>query len=200
MSAARSRLMALVSRLAAVALPLGLVAALASGAVVPLLEAADQAKQQADERRALGARYVAIAVEHDRLAAELKGYRAAQSESPLFVGGRTPALAAASLQERLSRIVAEAGGVMHAASGSHDANLDGLEQISVTARFDADIAQLTRILHRIEIETPLLFVDRLSVSGQIRREGGILAARRTLGVSMTLSGYRLADLSGEDRT
>lgn len=181
---------------AALALPLALALALHVGLVVPVVEATRAARAAADEQQDLARRYAAIAARAPLLQARLDALAARQAASPAFVSGGTGDVALAALQDRISAAVRAAGGAMRSASGSVDAAGDGLERITASVLFAADIAGLAQILRDLETGAPLLFVERLAIAGQVRPEEGALVARRALEVSIGISGYRLVAPGG----
>ncbi|MDT8343352.1 MAG: type II secretion system protein GspM [Thermohalobaculum sp.] len=177
--------------LAALALPLALALAIHVGLVVPVIDATRAARAAADEQQDLARRYAAVAARAPQLQARLDALAARQAASPAFLTGGTGDVALAALQDRVTAAVRAAGGAMRSASGSVDAAGDGLERITASVLFAADIAGLAQILHDLETGAPLLFVERIAIAGQVRPEGDALVARRALEVSVGISGLRL---------
>lgn len=179
-------------RAGALALPLVFAGVFHANVIAPALEATRDATAQIEVQRDLTRRYAAIAARAPALEAELVIRETEQKASPRLLSGGTADVALAGLQERIASAVRAAGGSMRSASGSIDAASEGLERITANVQFGADIAALSEILHVLESGEPILFVDRITIGGQVRPEGGALQARRVLDVSIGLSGYRLA--------
>lgn len=191
MTAQRPDIARIVLRTGVAALPLALGAAIWLGLIAPITAETEEARGRLQTERELAQRYAAIAARQPTLAADLVALAQAQAESPRFLTGRTGEVALAALQEHVAAAVRTAGGIMSSVSGSVDSAGEGVERIAATAQFAADIEALSALLYRLETGEPLLFVDRLTIGGQVRPEAGGLVARRMLDVSLGISGYRL---------
>ncbi len=105
-----------------------------------------------------------------------------------------PALAAADLQQRVKAVVEAAGGTLQSTQALPPTEEGNAVKITVSAAMNGDIGSLWKILHDLESQTPLLFVDNLQVSARESRPrlpNGRVAnyTRVQLSVQFEVSGY-----------
>jgi len=105
-----------------------------------------------------------------------------------------PALAAADLQQRVKAVVEAAGGTLQSTQALPPAEEGNAVKVTVSAAMNGDVDSLRKILHDLEAQTPLLFVDNLQVSARESRprlSGGRVAnyTRVQLSVQFEVSGY-----------
>lgn len=80
-----------------------------------------------------------------------------------------PALAAADLQQRIRTIVEAAGGTLQSTQTLPPVDEGSAVKVTVSASIMGDPDSLPKILHGLESQTPLLFVDNLQVSARSTR-------------------------------
>lgn len=105
-----------------------------------------------------------------------------------------PALAAADLQQRVKAVVEAAGGTLQSTQALPPAEEGNTVKVTVSAAMNGDVDSLRKILHDLEAQTPLLFVDNLQVSARESRprlSSGRVASytRVQLSVQFEVSGY-----------
>lgn len=130
----------------------------------------------------------------DRLA-RLGEIRDAQRNA--YLAGETSALAAVALQERVTRVVNDAGAELTSTRILPEQAEGNLVQIGIQVELKTDIVALRSILLEIETGTPRLFIDALDVT----RSSGLemiyledpeatLESPTTLNIRMRVSGYQ----------
>lgn len=104
-----------------------------------------------------------------------------------FLAEQAPALAAAHLQQVLSGLVAEAGGVLlssQALPGNAGNSL--FPAVTVKASLNGSMATLHQVLHRIETHRPVLVLDNLQVH---TRTAGSPADPDDLGIRFDVTAF-----------
>lgn len=106
----------------------------------------------------------------------------------------TPSLAAADLQQRVKMAVEAAGGTLRSTQSLPPVEEGNTVKVTVNATVTGDIESLRKILHSLESQTPLLFVDNLEVSAREIRQrlsNGRMSddTRVQLSVQFEVSGY-----------
>ena len=97
------------------------------------------------------------------LEAELKAVETSGKTLPGFVTGNTPALAAASLQSDIKRIIESKGGQVRSTQDLQPAREHGVEKIGVRFDITTSLEALPRIVYEIETHSPYLFIDNLEI-------------------------------------
>jgi general secretion pathway protein M len=105
-----------------------------------------------------------------------------------------PALAAAELQQRIKAVVEAAGGTLQSTQALPPVEEGGAVKIAISAIMNGDTGSLLRVLHNLESQTPLLFVDNLELSARQNRprlSSGRYASytRMQLNVQFEVAGY-----------
>lgn len=80
-----------------------------------------------------------------------------------------PALAAADLQQRIKAVVKAAGGTLQSTQALPPVEEGKAVKVAVSVVMNGDTGSLWKILHDLESQTPLLFVDNLQVSARETR-------------------------------
>lgn len=193
MSAALPRWVHRVAALALLLAGLGLVYAVL---VAPVLASYDDTRQRLAEQRELLSRYLAVAGGREALEKRVQGLRERQAGSGAFLSGKTEALAAAALQDRVRSIMQRAGGDVRSIQNLPSEGKDGLTRIGLRVQVVATIRDVRDILHELETGRPLLFVEDLNLRGRLTRgEDNRPTVQDDLLVRMSLVGYRLGELS-----
>jgi len=105
-----------------------------------------------------------------------------------------PALAAAELQQRIKAVVEAAGGTLQSTQALPPVEEGGAVKVAISAIMNGDTGSLLRVLHNLESQTPLLFVDNLELSARQNRprlSSGRYASytRMQLNVQFEVAGY-----------
>jgi general secretion pathway protein M len=105
-----------------------------------------------------------------------------------------PALAAAELQQRIKAVVEAAGGTLQSTQALPPVEEGGAVKVAISAIMNGDTGSLQQVLHNLESQTPLLFVDNLELSARATRprlSSGRYASytRMQLNVQFEVAGY-----------
>src|SRR5262245_29936119 len=156
--------------------------------VGPLTAFYQESGQRLEDRLEVVKRYRSAANDLPRLRAEAKQWQEGEHDSTLLLPGASDALAAASLQSTLKRIVEEGSAKLETAQTLAPEAQDNFRRVGVRVAFSADLPLLTAVLLAIETARPVLTVGNLelhtdgeSANGEI---GGALA------IAMDVYGFR----------
>ncbi len=180
-----------ISRFAAIALSLGVLAGLYAFALAPLAASYDETEQAIFQTQDQLDRYRRIAASRTALEARLDKLTARQSKIGIYLSGGTDALAGADLQELVNKTV-EAGRGRLRSIQILPVETDGeFRRVGVRAQMTVTAAQLVKILYALEAGRTFLFVDKLEVSNRRarRRRNQPVDMDPTLLVRLDLSGY-----------
>lgn len=187
----------MLSRLAALALPIGLAMLVLTGWVLPVLDETDRLEHALAAEHRLAGELRTRAAGREEAEATRDALRAHQGESPVFLTGATGPVAAAALQTRLSEAADALGAITVSAGGGHDpVGEDGLQRITAEIVLRAPIDRIAALLARIEGDRPLLFVERLAISAPLETRGRDVASPRVIGAEIAVEGYRIAGSDG----
>lgn len=105
-----------------------------------------------------------------------------------------PALAAADLQQRVRAVVEAAGGTLQSIQSLPPVEEGNAVKVTVRASMTSQVDSLPRILHGLESQLPLLFVDNLQVAARptrVRLPSGRFAdyTQTQLHVQFEVAGY-----------
>ena len=105
-----------------------------------------------------------------------------------------PALAAAELQQRIKAVIEAAGGTLQSTQALPPVEEGGAVKVAISAIMNGDTGSLQQVLHNLESQTPLLFVDNLELSARQTRprlSSGRYASytRMQLNVQFEVAGY-----------
>ncbi len=173
--------------LALAVLPLALVGIVAAGFLVARGEHHRRVERLLVERETYRAATEAAPEWQARIAALRKDEAGGALFYPLAQSSR----AATQMETVLDGLVARNGGtVLHDNVELHDSGGDAPQELRATASFNADITQLTHILHDLRRARPLLFVDRLEVKSAPDAQGKAqLAGPNKLQADATIVAY-----------
>lgn len=180
-----------VSRFAAVSLLAAVVLAVQFLVVSPLVsrnQAADQAIAEAAE---MVARLERIAAMRGQLETQLSALSERQTGQRYYLSEHTDALAGAALQRRVKATIERNGGKIRSIQALPGEEQGELQRVGVRVQLMADIEALYRLLHRLESEPPLLFVESFTAQSRIdvrrgRRRNG---DDQGLLVNLEVAGY-----------
>lgn len=154
------------------------------GVVSPLVGFYQDRAQELAQRRALADRMIAIHALLPRLKAQAATRADPAGPPSLLLDGRSDALAAASLQERLTKAATATGIVLLSAEGAPVVNVGAVRRIGLKINVSGKFASLVGFLERIDQSTPPLLVDELQIQG-LPYQGGAHAL-----VRLTVFGFR----------
>lgn len=116
-------------------------------------------------------RFKALNGSREALEAQLKQVRQQSARSSLYIKATTPALAAAELQKRVKQTVEAQGGKLVSTQNIVKAQSSDSDKIVIRVRMSGGVDVLMKVLHALEGEDPLLFVDNLSIRSHKRVRG-----------------------------
>jgi general secretion pathway protein M len=111
-------------------------------------------------------RYRRIAATRPELARQLEVMRSAEPRKSFLRSGGV-ALSAAEAQEIIRGLVEGAGGRLITMQAPTSKEEGRYRQVTVNVQLTANIFALRKILHAIETNVPLLFVDNLTIRSQV---------------------------------
>ena len=136
-------------------------------------------------------RYDRLASARPSLEAQLAAIEQKPDTAAYYLDGATDALAAASLQARVTALVEGSGATLLSIQTLTTTEDRGLRRVAIRLQMTAEIGPLVRVLHGLETGVPLLFVDNLEVQSQAAAaiEPDAAQASAPLIVGFDLYGY-----------
>ena len=179
------------SRAAALLLLAAVLAAAYVWIVAPIAAAYADTEAAIADTRALVERYDRLAAARPSLEAQLAAIEQKPDTAAYYLSGATDALAAASLQARVTALVEGSGATLLSIQTLTSTEDRGLRRVAIRLQMTAEIAPLVRVLHGLETGIPLLFVDNLEMQGQAApaSEPDAAQASAPLIVGFDLYGY-----------
>ena len=148
--------------------------------------------RELSERRDKVARYTQIASTRAEVARQLEAMRAKDARR-FFLRSGASALSVAEAQEAIRSVVESSGGRLITMQQLPAKEEGRYRQVSAQVQLAANIQALRRILHTIEGNVPLLFVENLTVKTQVPSNFKPAAgAEPEMFVSFDLHGYSLS--------
>jgi general secretion pathway protein M len=102
----------------------------------------------------------------DEAARQLATVESSGQARAIFWPGATEAVAAATLQEQMRALLAEAGAEVQSTEALPPVADGNFSRIALKLRFSGDIDQVSRVVHGIETMKPALVIERLAIHGQ----------------------------------
>jgi general secretion pathway protein M len=179
------------SRAAALLLLAAVLAAAYFWIVEPIAAAYANTEAAVADTRDLVERYDRLAAPRASLEAQLTTIEQKPDTGAYYLSGATDALAAASLQARVTALVEGSGATLLSIQTLTSAEDKGLHRVAIRLQMTAEIAPLVRVLHGLETGIPLLFVDNLELQSQAApaTEPDAAQASAPLIVGFDLYGY-----------
>ena len=174
-------------RLLAVAILLVAALIIWLGVVSPLVGFYQDRADELAQRRALADRMTVIAAQFPRLKAEAVKRADPAGPPSLLLDGGSDALAAAGLEERLTKGATATNVVLLSAEGVPVENVGAVRRIGLKINVSGKFASLVGFLERIDQSTPPLLVDELQIQG-LPYQGGAHAL-----VRLTVFGFRAGE-------
>jgi general secretion pathway protein M len=162
MSRARARVIAL----AILVLLIGL---LVRFAVMPALVVYQADRERIENLRFQLERYQQLASRMDDLEAELETLRLGNPLAGMVLSQSSESIAAASLQSKVKSLVETVGGRVTSSRVLPSAPAGSFRRIAVNVQAQLSNDGLQQVVHEIEASTPILLVDRLSVTSRVRQ-------------------------------
>jgi general secretion pathway protein M len=134
--------------------------------VEPIAAAYANTEAAIADTRDLVERYDRLAVARTSLEAQLAAIEQKPDTAAYYLSGATDALAAASLQARVTALVEGSGATLLSIQTLTSSEDRGLRRVAIRLQMTAEIAPLVRVLHGLESGIPLLFVDNLELQSQ----------------------------------
>lgn len=184
----------LAGRALAVAILLALLAGLWLGLGQPVVDrfSAYRARTAEAEDRLPRLRRLAASV--PVLEQQLARMRRDPSARTRELSGASDALAAADLQNRVSRIASSQGAVLRSTQILPPTETDGFRRIAIRVAMETNTASLQKIFYQLETSSTLLFLDAVEIrsrsGGRVQRKSAQNAkVNDTLSVRFELFGY-----------
>ncbi len=180
-----------ISRLAAIGLLVAVLVAVYAFTVAPLVAGYGETERAISQAADLLDRYRRVAASRNLLQARLDELAGRQSESGIYLGGGTDALAGAELQERVNKTVEANGGRLRSVQILPVKTDGDFRRVGVRVQMNATVAQLASVLYALEAGRTFLFVDNLEVSNRRarRRRNQPIEMDPILLIRLDLSGY-----------
>lgn len=134
--------------------------------VEPIAAAYANTEAAIADTRDLVERYDRLAAARTSLEAQLAAIEQKPDTAAYYLSGATDALAAASLQARVTALVEGNGASLLSIQTLTSSEDRGLRRVAIRLQMTAEIAPLVRVLHGLESGIPLLFVDNLELQSQ----------------------------------
>lgn len=168
----------LVNCLLAWALLLVLPAALGLGVAWPWLERMAILDEDIDRAGDQLARYQRLVATLPALRAELEAVNNDQDFKAFYFDAQTPALAGATLQQKVQDIVKAAGSRLVSTQVLPPTPGEQPPTVRVRIQLQGSTEQLLEVLYQIEQSRPFLFVDQVSVRSMVQPERPVVASER----------------------
>lgn len=185
----------LISRALAVMILVALAGAVYAFAIAPVLEAHRAYAADIEESRRLIAQFGIRAAARPELERQLAEIEKRSKSTSGYLEDKSAALAAAELQNRVKRIVAQNGGSIRSLQPLEPDRERNLERISIRVQLTARIEQLQKIFYAFESGRKQLFLDDVNIRVQNtrparrRRRGAPRVDERELSVRLNLYGF-----------
>lgn len=179
-----------VSRAAALALLLAVLALVYINLVSPLLQAYRTTDEDMERLVRLHGRYEALAATRPAYESQLAALQDRQAGHGVYLSGDTDALAAAELQDRVREVIRDHGAKLRSIQ-ILPVKADGnFQRVTVRVQFNGTLAAVHRVLYDLEARKPFAFVENLDIRN--RRGTRRNAAENQdpeLMIRLDLSGY-----------
>jgi general secretion pathway protein M len=152
-----------VSKVFALAILLGILAALYGLVVNPIMTTHQELEETIADSRYLLSQYRQAGTQRQELQAVLDNLRADASAASGYVEASSEALAAATLQERLKAVIARHDGQLRSTQDLSTLSENELTRVGVRVQMIGDIEALSKIFHDLESGRPYLFLDNIDL-------------------------------------
>lgn len=159
----------IVSRLAALGLLGAVLLAAWFYAVVPVTAHVRQIDEQIAHNNELIDRLSRTIANRGTYGAQIEALARRIEESGHYIRAETEPLAAAALQEHLTRVMAGAGGELKSVQSLQSEQQDGLTRVGVRVVMRGEYGPLVQALYDLEVGEPYLFIDNVRIKSQSSR-------------------------------
>lgn len=157
----------LLSRIMALLLLGGCIAAVSLGAVMPVVEYRQALRQEISRAEALIAQYRARRIDVKQVRNRLEQLRRDHAARASFVVAQTPTLAAARLQSRVKALTEAAGArLISIQVVTSPARQEEFSRVTVRAQMIASTRAIRQIFHALESGTPAILLDNLMLAAR----------------------------------
>lgn len=163
-----------VSRAAALAILVALIAILYLGIAMPILDAYQSIGADTVQLQDQLHRYQRAGSDRAQRQAELAALAQRSSAADGFLQGANDTLVAAQIQNRLKSLADAAHAELRSTQVLPAQDEGALRRISVRGQFATNIAGALQVFHGLEAQYPLLFIDNLNIRS---RQGNIRETR-----------------------
>ncbi len=188
-----NRLSPITRRILALLVLLGMLVAVGSVTLLPVLKRSAEYDESIDSLEFRLQRYLRLAAQENPLKSKLTQLRSQRSTGEGLLDGESEAIAAANLQSQFKQWVQDAGGRLESTQILPGEASGVLDQIGIRAQFSGDIEALQQVLHSIEYGKTILVVDKIEVRAKRSRRRSRRPNQTNQGllrVSLEISGYR----------
>lgn len=183
-----------ISRLAAVLLLIVAMVAVYSFVLEPIIVGYGETGRQIDEAREQLSHYQRLAAARPALEKQMRQATAQQTSHGYYLSGRTDALAAAGLQDRINVLIQDKGGSLRSIQPMPGVDEQRFRRITLRVQMSATIEALFETLYALEAGTPILFVQNLDIQSRVvRRRSNEASAQPVSDAPLLMVGF---DLSG----
>ncbi|MCB1762483.1 MAG: type II secretion system protein M [Gammaproteobacteria bacterium] len=181
-------------RAVALLLLIALIALVAAAILVPLHSTLQRYDESISDLEFRLQKYHKMALLEIPLKEQLEQLISRQESADDLLEGESQAIAGANLQALFKQIVQNAGGRLESTQVLPASTAGVIEWIGIRAQFSGDIETLQQVLHGIEFNKPILFVDNIEIRTRrmrvSRRNPTSQSQVQSLSVSLEISGYR----------
>lgn len=115
-------------------------------------------------------RYQALIATRPQLERQLRRLEQDRSARGLFLVEKEPSLAATELRRKVKEVVQAAGGTLVSTQSLPEQTDEAFPRVTLKVQVQGDTAMLQRVLHALEAQRPLLFIDNMGIRArEIRR-------------------------------
>ncbi len=183
----------LVSRIFAIALLFGGLAALHLLVLRPIFATHQMLDESLERTSELALRYEGIGANRQIVEAKIRKLRGRQTRYGIYLHGETDALAAAKLQQIVGARIKANRGQTRSIRTLPAKTEEGFTRVAVHVQFQASLKALQRIINSFEANRPFVFVRDLEIKGRRRGRAAKEAADVPLFVRLSLAGYMRPD-------
>lgn len=132
-------------------------------AIEPLYLEYVQLQQSIDQSQRLLAKYRKLETARAGLEADIAEAETRDARDGDYLSAASETLAGAEIQSRLKALFESVGAEQRSVQTLASETADGLVRVTVRTQFTAETGALYQLLHQLETEAPLLFVDNLDI-------------------------------------
>lgn len=163
-----------IGRVAAIAFTVFIVAATAQSVILPIFDRYVSNQNAVADARFHLSRYARAETDRDALQAQLSALqRRSSGQDGIYLTGKTEALAAADLQDRVRAVIRAHLGELRSIQAIANRSDGVFKTVNVRVQMTANTETLYRVLYDLETETPYVFLDNLSIRSSEGTAGNV---------------------------